>query len=123
MGSLGQHEEQGEEIGQPEIVGSDGGVVLRGQLALVYETPGGLPLKLGSDVGGAVDPTIGPRRSLELIYREGSAVRFCFRVMLLIKSDILYRQNILFFLGFHCCRSQLRYPATMYHCYNIPSLR
>ena len=67
MGSLGQHEHQGEEVGQPEIVGCDGRVLLFREVGLVHITPGSLALQLGLHVGGAVDPTIGPGMGAELI--------------------------------------------------------
>ena len=69
MGTFGKHKQEGEEVGKPQVVGSDGGVLLGRQVRLVYETPGSLALQLGLDVGGAVDPTIGPGMSAELIRR------------------------------------------------------
>ena len=67
MGSFGKHEEEGEEVGEPEIVGCDGGIILWGEVGLVNKTPGSLALELGLDVGGAMDPTIGPGMGAELI--------------------------------------------------------
>ena len=67
MGSLGQHEHQGEKVGQPEIVSCDGRILVWSEVCLVNKTPGSLALELGLDVGGAVDPTIGPGMGAELI--------------------------------------------------------
>ena len=60
MGGLGEHEEEGEEVGQPEVVGGDGGVLLGVELALVHKAAGGAALQLGPDIRGAVDPAVGP---------------------------------------------------------------
>ncbi len=60
MRELCKHVEQGEEVGQPEVVGGDGGVLLGVQLALVHKAAGGAALQLGPDIGRAVDPAVGP---------------------------------------------------------------
>ena len=60
MWELGEDEEQGEEVGQPEVVGGDGGVLLRVQLALIHIAAGGHALQLGPDIGRAVNPAVGP---------------------------------------------------------------
>ena len=63
---LGEHEEEGEEVGQPEVVGGDGGVLLGVQLALVHKAACGPALQLRPDIGRAVDPAVGPENE-ELI--------------------------------------------------------
>lgn len=57
---LGEHKEQGEEVGQPEVVGGDGGVLLRVQLTLIHKAASGSALQLGPDIGRAVNPAVGP---------------------------------------------------------------
>ena len=60
MGRLGQHEQEGEKVGQPEVVGCDGGVLLRGQLSLVHEASSGFTLQLRPHVARAVNPAVRP---------------------------------------------------------------
>ena len=55
---LGQHEEEGEKVGEPEVVSGDGGVLLRLQLALVHKAARGPALELRSHICCAVDPAI-----------------------------------------------------------------
>ena len=57
---LGQDEEQGEEVGEPEVVGGDGGVLLGLQLALVNKAAGGPALELRTYVCCSMDPAIRP---------------------------------------------------------------
>ena len=86
MGTFGKHKQEGEEVGQPQVVGSDGGVLLGRQVRLVYETPGSLALQLGLDVGGAVNPTIGPGMGPELIQSRKVLLE---SIKLIIKFNIL----------------------------------
>ena len=57
---LGQDEEQGEEVGEPEVVGGDGGVLLGLQLALVNKAAGGPALELGTNICCSMYPAIRP---------------------------------------------------------------
>ena len=59
-GELCESEAEGEEEGEPQVVGGDGGVLLRGDLALVHEAAGGLALQVVPHVGSPVDPAVGP---------------------------------------------------------------
>ena len=58
MRELGEHVEQGEEVGEPEVVGSDGGVLRAVQTRLVNIAAGGDALEVGPDIGRAVHPAI-----------------------------------------------------------------
>ena len=62
MGQLCQDKEQGKEVGEPEIVGSDGGVLLGLEFALINKTTGRFALQLGSDVSCAMDPAVGSEK-------------------------------------------------------------
>ena len=55
---LGEHVEQGEEVGQPEVVGGDGGVLGRLQAALVHVAAGGDTLEVFADIGGPMHPAV-----------------------------------------------------------------
>ena len=55
---LGEHVEHGEEVGQPEVVGGDGGVLGGLQAALVHIAAGGDTLEMLPDIGGPVHPAI-----------------------------------------------------------------
>ena len=58
MRELGEHVEHGEEVGQPEVVGGDGGVLGGLQAALVHITAGGDTLEMLPDISGPVHPAI-----------------------------------------------------------------
>ena len=59
MGHLGHGEEEGEKIRQPEIVGGDQEVLVSVHLLRVDIAAGGPALEVFSDIGSAVDPTVG----------------------------------------------------------------
>ena len=63
---LGEPEAEGEQEGQPEVVGGDRGVGRRRNLGLVHEASCGLALQMVSYVSCAVDPAVGPENE-ELI--------------------------------------------------------
>ena len=58
MRELGEHVEHGEEVGQPEVVGGDGGVLGGLQAALVHIAAGGDTLEMLPDISGPVHPAI-----------------------------------------------------------------
>ena len=58
MRELGEHVEQGEEVGEPEVVGGDRGVLTPLQTGLVNIASSGNALEVGADIGGAVHPAI-----------------------------------------------------------------
>ena len=58
MRELGEHVEQGEEVGQPEVVGGDGGVLSTVEAGLVNIAASGNALEVRADIGGAVHPAI-----------------------------------------------------------------
>ena len=55
---LGEHVEQGEEVGQPEVVGGDGSVLGGLKAALVHVAAGGDTLEVFADIGGPVHPAV-----------------------------------------------------------------
>ena len=58
MRELGEHVEHREEVGQPEVVGGDGGILGGLQAALVHIAAGGNTLEMLPDIGGPVHPAI-----------------------------------------------------------------
>ena len=59
-GHLGEPEAEGEEEGQPEVVGSHRGIGWRWDLGLVHEASCGLALQMVSYVSCSVNPAVGP---------------------------------------------------------------
>ena len=57
---LGEAEAECEEEGQPEVVGSHGGVGRGVQLGLVHKTSCRLSLEVLLHIGSPVDPAVGP---------------------------------------------------------------
>jgi len=74
-GHLGEPEAEGEEEGEPEIVGSDGSVSRRLQLGLVNKATSGLPLEVFLHIGSAVDPAVGPCILVTTLADNGTAVK------------------------------------------------
>ena len=64
MRELGEHVEQGEEVGQPEVVSGDGGVLRTVQASLVHIAASGDTLEMGADIGSAVHPAIVTERGV-----------------------------------------------------------
>ena len=82
-----QDKADGEEVGEPEVVGGDWSVLLRLNLRLVHEAPRRLPLQGFPHVARPVDPTI----------RLG-VFRQCFVTM---AQNGLLRQVQIVLLGYH----------------------
>ena len=59
MGHLGHGEEEGEKIGEPEIVRGDKEVLVSIHLLGVDIASGGAALEVLSHIGCSVDPTVG----------------------------------------------------------------
>ena len=58
VGELGEEEEEAEQVGQPQVVGGDGRVLLGLDPGLVHEAAGCLALQVPPHVGRAVDPAV-----------------------------------------------------------------
>ena len=69
-GHLGEPEAEGEEEGQPEVVGSHRGIGWRWDLGLVHKASCGLALQMVSYVSCAVDPAVGPGMEKIITFHE-----------------------------------------------------
>lgn len=74
-GHLGEAEAECEQEGKPEIVGSDGSVLLRGELGLVHETSCGLSLEMIPHIGCAMNPAVGLGIMVSSLADNGSSVK------------------------------------------------
>ena len=111
-GHLGETETEGEQEGQPEVVGGDRGVGRRRNLGLVHEASCGLALQMVSYVSCAVDPAVGPEM------KKNYFSRIKFKKQVLNSRDrfgqgyaiiSFLTSNILFLSAFLCFKKEVQF--------------